>query len=154
MISPETGARGGPYGSQVDNTNTRALQDHDSGRASTPVYGVEHPAPRTNLETENSSLRFYYWHSCWSYVHTPILLKGVAKLASPIKLPLQEKAVLTVGRGLPLYSSKRCPPPESSYRSISKGRLSANRRRAVWTDNSSALCQTSIRWPDWLSKEF
>ena len=37
---------------------------------------------------------------------------------------------------------------------ISKGRLSANRRRAVWTDNSSALCQTPIRWPDWLSKEF
>jgi hypothetical protein len=63
-----------------DENFTRALQDHDSGRASTPVYGVEHPAPRTNLDTENSSLRFYYWHPCWSYVRTPILLKGVAKL--------------------------------------------------------------------------
>jgi hypothetical protein len=104
MISPETGARGGPYGSQVD--NTRALQDHDSGRASTPVYGVEHPAPRTNLDTENSSLRFYYWHSCWSYVPTPILLKGVAKLASPIKLPLQEEAVLTVRKGFGIIGSR------------------------------------------------
>jgi hypothetical protein len=55
---------------------TRALQDHDSGGASTPVCGVENPTPRTNLETENSSLWYYYWHSCWSYVRTPILLKG------------------------------------------------------------------------------
>ena len=35
---------------------TRALQDHDSGGASTRVCEVEHPAPRTNLESENSSL--------------------------------------------------------------------------------------------------
>jgi hypothetical protein len=53
---------------------TRALQDHDSGGASTPVYGVENPTPRTNLETENSSLWYYYWHSYRSYVHTRILL--------------------------------------------------------------------------------
>jgi hypothetical protein len=38
------------------------------------VCGVENPTPRTNLETENSSLWYYYWHSCWSYVPTLILL--------------------------------------------------------------------------------